>query len=258
MKTSIFPCFQPNLTLLSAVAIAFFGLVVPARATLIYDERNDGEFSSDRLAPTLLPTLAPGHNQVRFALTNPDTGLPESRDLDYFRILVPDGFTFSRLIIEEYTATRTGGVTVTDQIAFIALQRGTQFTTGAQPPMGATDVNLLLGYTLIGTREATLSFTGTQSQGVVNAPNTVFADLLPTMGQTGNRPKQPNGSDSPDPIGFLPPLSAGNYVFWAQQTAPGIAGIQLNFVISPIPEPTSVLAILALGGLSLVSHRPKK
>jgi hypothetical protein len=80
-------------------------------------------------------------------------------------------------------------------------------------------------------------------------------DLLPSLGAI-DRPSQPNGNPSPIPnggVGFLPPLAPGNYVFWAQQTAPGKVTVTLDFVVSPIPESSSSMALIALGSLGAVS-----
>jgi hypothetical protein len=268
MKIGVFPFFRPSLTLLGAAAIAVSGLTLPARATLIYDDApsQNGDLSNDRFNPTIIGTLALGNNQIRFEIRNTEPGLPASRDLEYFSVTVPDGLIFDQLILDRYTATATGGGTATDQIAFIALQRRTdfnnppQFTEPPQPRdangnLVTTNPANLLGYALPGTQVAANSITRPESQGVVITPGN---DLLPALGLTTGRPAQPNGSIFPPPIGFTPPLSAGEYIFWVQQTAPGITGIQLNFVISPIPEPTSVLAILAVGGLGLVSRRQRK
>jgi hypothetical protein len=233
-------------------AIALSGLTFPAQATLIYDESTSGDLNNSRNTPTILPTLNSGDNTLSFSLTNPNPiGSNLNRDLDYFSILVPDGFQLTQLFINRYEPQLTGGVVGSDQIAFIALQRGTVFTEPPQPSDPATGLGVttnpanLLGYTLIGSRAAADAL----SPGVVNAP---FDDLLPPMGATVNRPNQPNGNPSPAPAGFTGPLSAGNYVFWVQQTAAGTAAVELNFIISPIPEPSSVLALISLASFGLV------
>jgi hypothetical protein len=230
-----------------------------------------GDLSNVRLNPTsptdppgpnFIGELMDGSNFLTFVLNNPEdsTGTKRIlRDLDYFYVTVSQGFILSQLLLNEYDPTISGTVTPgTDQIAFIALQPGTEFTEPAQPsecptlgttncnpvPTVTTNTNNLLGYTLIGTESAANMFAG------VNKPG---EDILPFMGAT-MRPPQPNGSVSPIPnngLGFSPPLAAGNYVFWAQQTAPGKVTVRLNFVVSRVPEPTSVLALLAFGALGL-------
>jgi PEP-CTERM motif len=245
-----------NLLIAGLGLITISSFTAPARAALIYDESTDGDLDDSRFTPTVLPTLNSGSNTLRFSLSNPTPIVSSlNRDLDYFSISVPEGFQFTQLFITQYEPQLTEGVVGSDQIAFIGLQGGTIFTEPPQPSDPATGETgvitnpaNLLGYTLIGSRDAADAL----SPGVVNAP---FDDLLPPMGATVNRPNLPNGSTSPNPAGFASPLSAGNYVFWVQQTASGAATVELNFIISPIPEPTSALALFAVGGLGLALKR---
>jgi hypothetical protein len=261
-SATVFRC----LGTVAITVIGFTALATSSRAALVYDESVDapgGDLSNVRTNPTFLAGISEGTNSLKFTLNNPldSTGeLRILRDLDYFYLTVPQGFVFSQLNLIQYDRTVGGTVTPgTDNIAFIALQSGTQFTEPAQPSecptLGQTNCSPvpsvvsnpanLLGYTLIGTQEAANLFES------VNEPG---ENLLPFMGAT-IRPNQPsNGPIIPSPIpnngqGFIPPLASGNYVFWAQQTAPGKVTVQLDFVVSPIPEPSSPLAFLALVGV---------
>ena len=55
-------------------------------------------------------------------------------------------------------------------------------------------------------------------------------------------------------IGFIPPLGAGTYSFWLQQTGGAVIGYGLDFVV--VPEPTAAgLLSLGLLGLAFVGRR---
>lgn len=69
-------------------------------------------------------------------------------------------------------------------------------------------------------------------------PSTVGVDILPTMGLNGT--------------GFTPPLPAGTYSFWCQQTGTYTDYI-LNFVVQEVPSPAA--APLLLGVFALARRR---
>ncbi len=106
-----------------------------------------------------------------------------------------------------------------DGTAFIAVQQGTEFT---EPPTG-TNVANLLGWSHFG-------------PGVGN----VGLDILPGIG---------SGLGA---MGFTPPLAAGEYTWWIQQTGGNAATYELDFVVTP--EPTS-LALLGLVATVLLRRR---
>jgi hypothetical protein len=106
-----------------------------------------------------------------------------------------------------------------DELGFMAVQQGTTFT---EPPTG-TDVANLLGWTHFG--PAALG---------------VGADYMEAL------------STGPGSAGFTPPLPAGDYAFWIQQTGPTSAAYQLSFVVTP--EPSSLLCG-ALAGMALLRRR---
>jgi hypothetical protein len=260
MKARIRKFSIKTLAVIGTGTIGLFGLALPTKATLVYDESVSGDLSNDRFNPTPIPVLRDGRNQISFKINNPTTGLPASRDLEYFTVTVPTGFALTRLLLDNYRATSTGGGLATDRISFIALQAGSVFTELPQPrdPNGnlvSTDPTKLLGYALIGTRDAADEQIGKPSEGVVIASG---EDVLPALGLTAGRPSQPNGSVFPPPIGFIPPLGSGNYVFWVQQTAQGQPEVILDLVISPVPEPTSAVAVAAVGGLGLLLRRNRR
>lgn len=106
----------------------------------------------------------------------------------------------------------------TDSRAFLAVQQGATFT---EPPT-STDVTQLLGYSHIGPGGA--------------QPGT---DILDDLGLGGGA------------IGFTPPLAAGQYSFWIQQTGTALTGYDFNFVVEEVPEPSS-LTLGAMGAVAAV------
>ncbi|HEY4308855.1 MAG TPA: PEP-CTERM sorting domain-containing protein [Pirellulales bacterium] len=112
--------------------------------------------------------------------------------------------------------------TSTDQKGFIGILHGSTFT---EPAVG-TNVANLLGYTHFG-------------PGAGN----VGLDILPSMG-TG-----------PGAQGFTAPLATGNYTLWIQQLG-ALTSYDFNFVVSPVPEPSTwALAGTAAGLYALVFRR---
>lgn len=113
--------------------------------------------------------------------------------------------------------------TTTPSLAWLAVQAGTTFT---EPNQGTNPANLL-GYTHFG------------------ATSGDILDNLP-FGISG----------FPPPIGFTPPLPAGNYTFWYQETSSIPTTTTFNFVVAALPVPVPRVAIAALGlGLLLVACR---
>jgi hypothetical protein len=50
--------------------------------------------------------------------------------------------------------------------------------------------------------------------------------------------------------GFTPPLPAGNYSFWVQETGVGVANYVFQMNVTAVPEPATALSLL--GGLALL------
>ena len=159
--------------------------------------------------------LAPTVLNASFAV-NSIIATSSPGDLEYYSITIPAG---SQLIAINVTAYSN------NDIAFIAVQSGPIFT---EPNVGPNVANIL-GYSHFGKSNGTFG-----------------TDILDNMGQ-GPFP-------GPLPIGFIPPLPAGTYTFWTQQTGPA-ATYQLDFVV---PEPgTFGLVALGLAALGLRRRTPR-
>src|SRR5262245_28020635 len=172
----------------TTIKVAFAILALAALPTLAradWNEATNGEFSDNRLAPTLVP-LALGSNII--------TASTNSTNLDYFRIVVPAGQRLSAIMLNSFTSAST--------FSFLGVQAGTQFSV---TPLTATPGSML-GYTHFGA-----------------APAAVGTDILDNMA---------TGSGA---IGFTPPLQAGNYVFWANETAASNSDYSFNFVVTAAP-----------------------
>ena len=103
-------------------------------------------------------------------------------------------------------------------LSFIAVQKGSVFT---EPPTG-TNVAQLLGYGHFGP-----------------ANGTIGTDILDNLGIGAGA------------IGFVPPLAAGAYTFWSQETSASPSTYTLDFVVTAAPAaaplPRSSIAMIALG-----------
>lgn len=109
-----------------------------------------------------------------------------------------------------------------DLTAFIGVQEGTAFTFPAEDAFN--HINDMIGWSHIGP----------------GAGTGVGSDLLPPIGENGS--------------GFVPPLTGPTYTFWIQQTG-SVTDYQLDFVVTPIPEPASALLLGAAIVLYLTRSR---
>ncbi len=159
--------------------------VGPTVRVATHDEATDGDLAGERTNPTTLP-LAVGGNLI--------TATSVRGDVEYFHAAVPLGHQLAAFLITAYTSQ-------SDDIAFVAMQKGTTFT---EPTQG-TNVANLLGYAHMGP-----------------AIEPVGADLLDNMGAG-------NGA-----IGFNGPLYSGDYTFWMQQTSLITTTYTVELVVSPV------------------------
>jgi len=98
---------------------------------------------------------------------------------------------------------------------FLGLQAGSQVTVDPAAPSAAP----LLGYELV-------------------SPADIGVNILPAI------------ATAPDAAGFVPPLSAGQYSVWVQDSNVAPSLYDLRFEVSAIPEPSA--ALLSLVGLTFV------
>jgi hypothetical protein len=112
---------------LSSIALFAACLITSSAFALDYTESVNGDFSNDRLAPTLWGTLPVGSNVL--------TGTTNSSDLDYFTINIPSGENLSGLKVVSFDGGDGG-----DETAFIGVQTGTVMTV---PPDTQTAAGLL-------------------------------------------------------------------------------------------------------------------
>lgn len=96
-------------------------------------------------------------------------------------------------------------------VSFIGVQSGATFT---EPPTG-TNVANLLGWTHFG-----------QVQGQVGT------DILDDMAVGAGA------------MGFSPPLPAGTYTFWIQETSSNLSSYTFNFIVVPAPSSLAVALLL--------------
>jgi hypothetical protein len=112
------------------------------------------------------------------------------------------------------------GTTVFGSSSFIGVESGATFTV---PPTSGSATGML-GWTL---------FAAT--------PDT---DILPSLGTGGGA------------TGFAPPLAAGSYAFWIQETGPVATSYALDFDVTAVPEPSELAMLLAgLAALAVVARR---
>lgn len=160
----------------SAVLLALL-LVSPVASATNHNESTDGDFSDDRLNPSVL-ALQVGHNVI----TGTSGIIPGTADVDreYIHVTIPVGAQLTAIVMNDFISDDDG-------IAFLGVQAGTTFTL--PPEMDFSQVGGLLGWTHF---------------GPVN-DDQPGDDLLERIGQ---------GSGA---MGFTPPLPAGDYTFWLQQ-----------------------------------------
>lgn len=57
-------------------------------------------------------------------------------------------------------------------------------------------------------------------------------------------------------VGFTPPLPAGDYSFWIQETGIGVASYNFDMTLAAVPEPATALSLL--GGLALLTAAARR
>lgn len=191
---------------------------------LVYNEAVNGDLSGDSLNPTTL-SLSVGSNQI----IGSTTGNP-NLDRDFFTFDILPGFQLSQVILANYA----GLDNVAANQSFLAVQAGSQIestTVSANTPP-------LLGAALIGAAP------GTQ----------VGNNVLDDLGASNTVPIQ--GSSF---VGFPSgTLRAGTYTFWIQETVGGIQDYNLDFVVTKVPEPSTMIGIGAIASMATFLKRKRK
>ncbi len=135
------------------------------------------------------------------------SGAVATTDLEYFRLDLPAQGQIDAIILRVFEAGF-------DNTAFIGVQEGTSFSFPASEAFVKSAE--LLGWAHFGTFEG----------------DGVGGDLLPIMGANFGA------------IGFSGPLTAPSYTFWAQQQGDPVT-YELDFIVSSVPEPGTLVAALA-------------
>lgn len=151
----------------SLIALFAICAVASPASALDYTESVNGDFSNDRLAPTLWGVLPVGSNIL--------TGTTNSSDLDYFTTNIPTGEKLSGLKMVSFDGGDGG-----DETAFIGVQIGTVMTV----PPDAQSAAGLLGWSHFGPGVGDvgldiLPFIGSQGFG-----STGFVPPLPSNNYT--------------------------------------------------------------------------
>lgn len=128
------------------------------------------------------------------------------------------------------------------------------FTFTIAPGWQLETLTVLAGSTFLG--GASASFIGMQSGPVMmvdpvsNSAAGLLGWWLYNENDIGNDILQQMGA-SPGALGYAGALPAGTYTVWVQETASGLARYGFDFAVTQVPEPASLLLMLA--GVAAVS-----
>jgi hypothetical protein len=208
-----------------AASFGITALVGQTSAGTILDEvtPNTDLLSNSGATPTQL-TVAPGLNEL-FGKTGKST----SPDPDYFTFNVPIGYALvSIVVLPDHTSPVPAVPGQSAGLEFLGLQAGNQFTAGTTP-------SSMLGY---------LHFNGSSGE--------ILDDL--------SVPRSPNPATVDPTTGFTPPLGAGDYAFWVQDTGVGEATYGLSFEIKYVPDagPGLLSSVGAMGAVLAAAGRRSK
>ena len=191
-------------------------LVWPVLASANYNETPDGDLSGNYLSPTPIALVPNGSTTISGTIQG--AGMGVSVDLDYFTVTVPAGQALVALNVLPGTV---GGGAIG---SFIAIYSG---STAANPGAASTAA---LGYYLY--RAADIG--------------TDILDNMATFNFNGTNPS----------IGFIPPLFPGAYTFWIQEGFNGTFPYNFELVLNSVPEPPTVLLMVA--GLAMILRRHRR
>ena len=199
-----------RLSSLFVLAICVCVAAVPqATGAVVFDEASFGDFSDDNTDPTNLGFFVAGAGGSNMA--NTVLGQTDSGAADIFTFEIAVGNQLNSLVLSQYEQG--------DAAMFVAISTGEEF------PSSYEEIN-----------EADFGDTSAWLGGSTIGLGDIGNDVLPRMGRIGI------GS------GYVPPLGAGKYTFYIQQTGP-LTDYGLDFnvsAVSAVPEPSTSLALCAM------------
>ncbi len=211
-----------------------------ACAEFAFVELVNGELSNNNALPTQVGTATVGTN---VNLVTGSTNFTGSIDADIFSFIVPVGHVLDDMRLIQYA-----GTPVSNNM-FLAISSGDKFPFDIAELNNNNpfpDVNLMLGSGAVGNVPAN-----------PNPPNPLYAHLGASVGvnmlpylATSNDPGRQSGA------GFTPPLAAGTYTVYIQETA-ARADYTLSFNVSAVPEPScfGFFGVISLVAFSRRRHR---
>lgn len=203
-------------TLFATAALSLSALFSPCQASVVYDEAINGDLSTTFSSPTSV-FIQEGSNQI-LGTTGRVAGVV---DRDYFTITIPYGLHLVSIkVLPNTTGDNSGPLQ-----SFIGVKAGSTGTdpATAQIPLAAS----LLGYHLFG-------------------PADIGQDILDNLGQSNLLAVAAQG--------FTPPLNAGTYTFWVQET---VSTINYGFDLKVAPEPESLM-LLIVGLTAMLVGKPMR
>jgi|GEM_PF-4299585 len=240
----------------TALMAGVLGLAIPKQvsAFTLWDESSSvySDLSDDGLNPTAVGPLELGTNSLA-ATFNAGTENPSP---DYFTITIPDGLVLEEIKLQSWESSPTF-----EDIAFIAVQRGTIFDYEVPEDKGSSAG--LLGWshlrsTQVGTnkvlQEIAVSNQDHETSGTADFYRQEAASHPYPQAVLDDFPELPENLTglskqwAPGAEGFKRPLTSGDYTFWLRQGSDTNITAKLDFKTAKVPEPISIFGTgLALG-----------
>lgn len=265
--------FLSKISLVAAIStITLLSFSSASKAVSLHNEGIDGDLSNDGLNPTILGDLNLGTNSLR-ATFNAGTTNPSP---DYFTFNVPEG-----LVLEEIVLNSWSTAPVFEEIAFFAIQKGTEFDF-VFPNDLENPAEGLLGWThlrstQVGDRDKILFEMSVANQ----TPEDSGLDKIYEEEASNNpyTPEQiarlPDGVTEADLVaslkgltgrwatgatGFSLPLEAGDYSLWLRQGSDTDITVELDFntARASVPEPLSLVGIFATVGWGIMLKQKRQ